>query len=100
MVKFLRLEPFSNRRWWFNYVVKSMKRQGRRGEQPYKLVKNICRIFSNNNKKFHDYHISIQYNDPFPCKLPGCEGFVPDFLGFLTFWFNLNEILGNFPSLR
>eukprot|EP00111_Clytia_hemisphaerica_P020134 TCONS_00059342-protein len=46
MLKFLRLEPFANRRWWFHYVVKSMKRKARRGEQPYnrvqKLIKHVA----------------------------------------------------------
>ena len=38
MIKFLRLEPFTNRKWWFQYVVDSMKRTPKPGEVIYKYA--------------------------------------------------------------
>lgn len=46
IIKFLRLEPFTNRKWWFEFVVDSMKRQPKRGEvifnRVFKIVKHIA----------------------------------------------------------
>ena len=39
MIKFLRLEPFTNRKWWFQYVVDSMKRTPKPGEVIYKYAR-------------------------------------------------------------
>jgi len=43
IVKFLRLEPFTNRKWWFKYVVESMKRKPKPGELVYNRVQKIIK---------------------------------------------------------